>query len=278
MNDDEAFKRVQEHFTPESHLEQLHDLFRILIETFDQHGIFYMAMSGTLLGIVRNNNYIPWDDDIDLAVNFSDYNKIMNLNEHLQYYGIEILGNWFIKGIDYKWEDGKPWKVLKFRYIDNHAIFIDLFPFITEDDEYRHPPFGRIPKSWYARNVFKTSEMYPTQTLKLRDIDVVCPRDPIGFINRSYGEGAIDTCVITHHHLKKGMFKNIETKIEQLLGLGAYGKQFKCDLFKNETIKILSAEERKKLKWLHWVLILALFVCFYMLYRAYPLSTPRARV
>ena len=168
MKEEEVFKQVQTHLTPEVHLEQLHELLRVLIETFEQHGIFYMAMSGTLLGIVRNNNYIPWDDDIDLAVNFSDYDKIMNLNEHLKYFGIEILGDWFIKGIDYKWESGKPWKVMKFRYIDNHGIFIDLFPFITEDGEYKHPPFGRIPKSWYNRNIFKTSEIYPTQVLKLQ--------------------------------------------------------------------------------------------------------------
>ena len=279
MKEEEVFKRVQSHLTPESHLDQLHELLGVLIEVFNQHGIFYMAMAGTLLGIVRNNDYIPWDDDIDLAVNYSDYDKLMNLNEHLQYYGIEISGKWHPNGKNYTWEEGKWWKLLKFRYIDNHHVFIDLFPFITEDGEYRHPPNGSIPKSWYSRNVFKTGEMYPVQTLKLRDIDVVCPRDPIGFIKRSYGEDALDTCVITHQHLmNKSMLKNIEQTIESFLGFGVYGKEFKCDLFKDKTIKSLALEERNKLRWLHWALGLTLLVCFLLLYRAYPLSNPRARV
>ena len=278
MNDDGIIKRVQEHLTPESHLEQLHDLLRILIETFDQHGIFYMAMAGTLLGIVRNNNYIPWDDDIDLAINYKDYDKLMNLNEHLRYYNIEITGKWDLSGKTYTWEDGKPWKLLKFRYIDNHDLFIDLFPFINEDGEYKHPPLGRIPKSWYTRNVFKISEMYPTQMLKLRDINVVCPRDPVGFVKRSYGEDAIDTCVITHQHLKKkGMLKNAETKIEQWLGLGVYDKEFSCHLFNEKTINQMSSEEQHKLKWLHWALGLAVVICVVLLYRVYPSMTLRAR-
>ena len=68
-----------------------------------------MAMSGTLLGIVRDNEYIPWDDDVDLAVNFVDYGKLMGLNPLLKKKNMELSDQ------GYPWKKGKPWNIIKFK-------------------------------------------------------------------------------------------------------------------------------------------------------------------
>ena len=46
-------------------------------EVFDKHGLKFFAFCGTALGAVRDNDFIPWDYDIDLAsiYPFSDENK-----------------------------------------------------------------------------------------------------------------------------------------------------------------------------------------------------------
>ena len=241
-------KNIQRLLTPTRHMEQLHQLFTLLLDLFQKYNIFTLAMSGTLLGIVRNHDYILWDDDVDMAVNFSDYARIMDLNIILNPLEIEITNQGF------PWVDGKRWRVLKFRYIKNPFIFIDLFPFEFKGHTYSMTPNGAVPKNWYRRNVFKLNELYPLQFMKLKDLWVPCPNDPIGFINRSYGEEALDTCIITHQHLPrqtKGLLKNWEQSLEKFVGLSVYGKKFSCDLIPGDTLPLSPIVH---LEWIHWVL------------------------
>lgn len=47
----------------------------------EENGLKYYAVFGTFLGAVRHNGFIPWDDDVDVAMPRKDYEKLKLLME-----------------------------------------------------------------------------------------------------------------------------------------------------------------------------------------------------
>lgn len=52
------------------------DIFLRLLEVCKKYGLKVWACGGTLLGAIRHNGFIPWDDDMDFFMNREDYNKL----------------------------------------------------------------------------------------------------------------------------------------------------------------------------------------------------------
>lgn len=107
--------------------------------------IHYSLASGTLLGAVRHQGFIPWDDDIDVMLLREDYDKL--LKEGSKY----LPSQYFLQ--TYETEPSYPMNFAKIRDVETvfvecgvesldmqHSIYIDIFPIdtISEFSTMRH--------------------------------------------------------------------------------------------------------------------------------------------
>ncbi len=76
-------------FSNPQHVENSIKLLKIIIRILDKYKIKYYLDFGTLIGAMRDNALIPWDDDIDISlVNENEYSKIpLVLKEIKEQYG-----------------------------------------------------------------------------------------------------------------------------------------------------------------------------------------------
>ena len=54
-------------------------LLKYFIRQCEQHGLRYWLTYGTLLGAIRHKGWIPWDDDMDVSMMYSDYEKLQRM-------------------------------------------------------------------------------------------------------------------------------------------------------------------------------------------------------
>lgn len=111
---------------------QLRDIQKadtLLLGIFDyickKYNLTYWIDYGTLLGAIRHDGFIPWDDDIDVAMPRHDYNKIKTILE------LEL------KNLGFIVNEGEGYKSQIYRLIlKNTPIQLDIFPYDWCDQRY----------------------------------------------------------------------------------------------------------------------------------------------
>lgn len=120
----------------------------IFLEKIDYLGVKPFLFAGNLLGYVRHNGFIPWDDDIDFAVIRKEYEKLKRFfSDHIytqeEYENkgkMNPAGKQIAPGMEeYYWIDmGELIKIVK-PVLAAKDVEIDFFPleFYKEDYSYR---------------------------------------------------------------------------------------------------------------------------------------------
>ena len=68
------------------------EVLQVVADICEENGLQYFADGGTLLGAVRHQGFIPWDDDIDICLKREDYNRLISILQRQLPYGFVMSG------------------------------------------------------------------------------------------------------------------------------------------------------------------------------------------
>ena len=111
---------------------QLYQIMKDVHEVLEHHEIDYWADGGTLLGAVRHQGLIPWDDDLDICIRAEQSEELVALEPLFQRLGYRLV-EW---GVAWKLfpDAGRPYDPpFAWKY-----PFLDIFPMTREADRYRY--------------------------------------------------------------------------------------------------------------------------------------------
>jgi phosphorylcholine metabolism protein LicD len=97
-----------------------------------ENGLRYYLMFGTLLGAVRHKGFIPWDDDIDIAMTRPDFKKLMDLAEADQDSPYKVVSMFNVKDFSFplaKMVDTRT-RLVQYSAVGTHeklGVYVDIF-------------------------------------------------------------------------------------------------------------------------------------------------------
>lgn len=198
------------------------DLLKKTIDILNEFDINHLLISGTLLGYVRHNDFIPWDDDIDLLVDETLFDKLelisdkypeINLFKGHKYDSTKIC---FSDGMEIPENESViKWKEMAIKDDKYCWPFIDLFVYevgpgihscgdhidvtINNKQTKFFIPFGLQPdcknnfrffgkdKISFFHNEWYLDNFFPLVKTELLGVEVNIPKNPSYFLKLNYG-------------------------------------------------------------------------------------------
>lgn len=119
--------------TLQEHQEIIYELLYVLDDFCREHNIKYFLGYGSLLGAIRHHGIIPWDDDADVMMERSEYERFLKLITQRTPNGYKAYSIQYTKGYYYPFiKFGKEGTLLQepFKYVPKEGIGIniDVFP------------------------------------------------------------------------------------------------------------------------------------------------------
>lgn len=126
------------------------EIYQEFAKICDRHGLRYSIAEGNAIGVFRHKGFVPWDDDIDVAMPRPDYEKFkevakQELPPNLVVWDSRDEPSW-------RYTFGKVQEIRKDKVLEvekavgrqqSNGLYIDIFV------------FDGLPSGWLARKIYK---------------------------------------------------------------------------------------------------------------------------
>ncbi len=163
---------------------ELLDIMAEIIRVCEVCGIPYFIQGGTAIGALFNKGIVPWDDDIDIGMTRTDYERFLQLApQHLrpqyflEWFGTERNTPFYFAKVK---KNGTLFVEEMFRNMDiHHGIFVDIFPYDRIPDNKWLERLHRF-RSRFWINCFIGKQIWLWRWCGRCEIDAPLPKSFVG--------------------------------------------------------------------------------------------------
>ena len=183
------------------------EMLKYLHKICTDNDLTYYLYGGTLLGAVRHQGFIPWDDDLDIIVPRKDYERLIRILKEKEEY--KLLSYEYVE--DYYYPFAKlvdpSTKLVEFgmRECSEMGVWVDIFPLdVTSKTPFLRTLHIRLVRKLVGMNRYKAAE---PESIK-RYLDT-----PIKRIRYSFTEHFNSHKIIKWIHRISGIYRNRDTGV-----------------------------------------------------------------
>jgi len=216
----------------------------IMLEQVDtvcqKHGLNYWLEGGTLLGAIRHQGFIPWDDDLDIAMPRADYEKFLlvapgEMPGHLWLQTPQTDPGYFSLCVPLKIRDLSS-HVLVMHESGNEpykkGIFLDVFPYdLVKENKLKRKltktrtnrilrlltwKYSKVPLGHYAKLYKHLARFIPKRLLEASLLKTIRRANKSKSNFMGYGFDCVNRNIVSHEEiypLKRAVFEGIWVNI-----------------------------------------------------------------
>ena len=190
-------------------LEKLYLVIKYTTEFLEKHNIDYCIESGTLIGCVRHDGIIPWDDDVDIMIFKEGYFKLKKLMNKYNNENHKILH--ITPGFKLFYDNESYGELFLYDLDKKNGVYRMAFPYID------NKPTFYTGKLYFDYQRFNEEDIFPTKKTLFEDFYVRTPNNIKNILKTTYTNNLLECVYCPDKNAQHASLKLIHYKIVEVI-------------------------------------------------------------
>ena len=200
--------------------DELYKILKFIHDTFIKNKITYFMVGGTLLGSVRHQGIIPWDDDGDLCIFKKDVSKLKKLIPYFEKKGYLLEEGLTEDSEDSDDSDKKEAQCVSRKgsctwYVGcdkKNCLGVDIFVMYEKENKITYyDPYWENATNGGKKCYFEKNLIFPLLPLRFGNFYMYGPQNPIEHLNRCYGDDWSSKGQVLYDH-RSGVWRDTKKR------------------------------------------------------------------